>query len=357
MIAFNDVERARQGDREAYLHLVRATQNLVSSITLSLVSDVSVSEDLAQDVYLQAWLGLKKLRNVESFLPWLRQLARNKAQSFMRTHYRSPRTIDDDAALASIVDAGPDAHDQLVSEAERRDVARVLEALPADAREVLILFYREGQSVAQVAALLELSEVAVKKRLSRARESMREQLSDEQADRVRRSAPGESFSMGVLAVLPVAAPTMGASMSAVLIKSLLGKLGIGLGSVGIGLLTLELGHRGEMRKARDNEERRALIRLRNFSAGSMALFAFFIIAFHSTPRLALLLSSLPMVAMMVAMGWWLPRIRVRRHEQELAEDPTAWRAHRRTQRWSYFGLALGALSGFGTMIWAYFHVS
>lgn len=57
MIAFSDVERARHGDRAAYLELVRATQNLVSSITLSLVSDVSVSEELAQEVYLGvAWV-------------------------------------------------------------------------------------------------------------------------------------------------------------------------------------------------------------------------------------------------------------------------------------------------------------
>ena len=77
-----------------------------------------------------------------------------------------------------------------------------------------MLFYREGQSVAQVATLLDLSEDAVKKRLSRARTALRGMVLDQLGDSLTRTAPGSAFTIAVMAALPLTMPLSASAAAA-----------------------------------------------------------------------------------------------------------------------------------------------
>src|SRR5579883_2729461 len=167
---------AARGDAEAYGELVSRTSGLVSSVTLAIVRDIDLSRDVAQEVFLALWRDLKNLRNPASFLPWLRQTARNRAHAALRSRIRGRRlgeTGGFDATLAEAADPRPNVAEQLAKDEEGQAFKEALDALPDETREIVILFYREGESVARVASLCELSETAVKKRLSRARERLR----------------------------------------------------------------------------------------------------------------------------------------------------------------------------------------
>src|SRR6478735_3689408 len=85
------VVAAAGGDQEAFSRLVTATSGVVSSISLAILRDFELSRDVSQDVFLTAWRDLRKLRNPASFLPWLRQLTRNRAHHVLRTHVRERR--------------------------------------------------------------------------------------------------------------------------------------------------------------------------------------------------------------------------------------------------------------------------
>jgi hypothetical protein len=89
-----------------------------------------------------------------------------------------------------------------------------LEKIPELYREPFILFYREHQSIESVAAELELSEDAVKQRLSRGRKLLQEEVQAFVETTLRRTAPGEAFSGAVLAALPAGpAATVAAGMA------------------------------------------------------------------------------------------------------------------------------------------------
>lgn len=108
-------------------------------------------------------------------------------------------------------DPSPSA--QAVSREEETILWRALERIPETYREPLILFYREQQSVERVAAALELSEDAVKQRLARGRKLLEEEVTAFVEGALRRSGPRDSFSEGVVAMLPstpVAAAKVGA---------------------------------------------------------------------------------------------------------------------------------------------------
>src|SRR5712692_9247420 len=141
-----DVLAAQRGDREAFTRLVDATRNLVCSIVVAIVRDIDASEDVAQEVFLATWHGIRRLRKAASFLPWLRQLARNQAHASLRAQRRQRRRIEyaaTDAVLARAADPSPPASEHLVSAEEKQVLTTVIDGLPEDAREVVTLYYRE----------------------------------------------------------------------------------------------------------------------------------------------------------------------------------------------------------------------
>lgn len=189
-----DVTLAMRGDADAYRRVIEQSAATVCSISLAIVRNVPASEDVAQEVFLAVWTGLRKLRNPASFLPWLRQVTRNQAHLWLREHTRER---SDDVALAAAVDARPSPADVLLADEERRLLAEVLDGLAEETREVVILYYREGSSAKHVAELLGISEDAVKQRLSRARTKIRSEMLARFGIVAERTKPGASFIAGI----------------------------------------------------------------------------------------------------------------------------------------------------------------
>lgn len=206
----SDVLLARDGDQAAFGRLVEASANTVCSIALSIVRNVPASEDIAQETYVAAWGGLKNLRNPSSFLPWLRQVTRNQAHLWTREHRRE---VSDEDAVAAARDERAAVDDRLVSEEERNVLREVLDQLPASAREVLILYYREGNSTRQVSRLLGISEEAVRQRLARSRATVRDEMLQRFGRSAMRTAPAAAFvaAAAVVAPAPAAAGVLSAS--------------------------------------------------------------------------------------------------------------------------------------------------
>jgi RNA polymerase sigma factor (sigma-70 family) len=371
--ALFDVLAARGGDRDAFARLVDGYRNVVCSITLAIARDVDASEDLAQDVFVAAWAGLGDLRSPASFLPWLRQLARHRAHEFVRTSVRRRRRAAPASDAERLVDEAAIASDRLVSEEERRALEEAIEQLSDDAREIVTLFYREGRSVRQVAMLLGLSEGAVKKRLERARTTLRESVLERFAELVRRSAPNGAFTAAVATAVALASPST-ASAAAISAGSGLGTAkvaaaaGAGLAGgiagaiAGVGGVWLGLG--SLLRRAADEEERRALVKL-GVRASLLVLVT--VAAMCSAALLAPLGHRAAGAALFVAFylafavgvtflyGRALPRILARRHDAETANDPAAALRHHREARARLVAHVAGLVAGglgtaFGTWL-------
>ena len=225
-----ELPAARRGSHEAYGRIVRACQNTVTAIALAITGDVQASEDIAQEAFLSAWQQLDRLRNSASFLPWLRQITRNLARDWLRAQAQRPLSGEAaEIAIGMAADPSPEPADRLLRGEAEAAAEDIISALPEDSREVLLLFYREGQSSRQVAALLGLSDEAVRKRLSRARASVREDLLQRFGGLARSTAPSAAFALAVAGALATAAP---ASATAAVVGS--GVFGAGAGKLGAG---------------------------------------------------------------------------------------------------------------------------
>jgi len=193
------VQLCRRGDQSAYGQIVQRYQTLACSIGYNRCGDLALSEDLAQDGFILAWQKLGDLKDGSKFKSWICSIVRNLAS---RSSQRSRRSVAYSAAPLDAVGDVPSQvespHQRAVSAEEEKLVWEALADVPQTFREPLILFYREDQSVARVAQALDLSEDAVKQRLSRGRNMLRRHLATVVEAALVVSKPAQAFTGAVL---------------------------------------------------------------------------------------------------------------------------------------------------------------
>lgn len=198
------VVQSLTGNRDAFGQIVARYQSLVCSLAYSATGSLTNSEDLAQETFFTAWKQLRQLHEPGKLRSWLCGIARNLINNWLRRQGREPSHAAE--ALDTVNeshDPEPMPHDNAISREEEAILWRSLERIPEIYREPLVLFYREGESVERVAAAMELSEDAVKQRLSRGRKLLTVEVTAFVEGALRMSAPGRAFTLGVLAALPL----------------------------------------------------------------------------------------------------------------------------------------------------------
>ncbi len=199
----NLVVESLKGSREAFGHIVARYQTLLCSLAYSATGNFSQSQDLSQETFVIAWKQLSDLRDPGKLRSWLCGILRNRIYKTRRSQGREPAHAAEslDAAQELSSDELPPS-EKAISREEEAILWRSLEKIPHAYREPLVLFYREHQSIETVAAGLDLSEDAVKQRLSRGRKLLHDQVLSFVENALKRTGPGKTFTLGVLAALP-----------------------------------------------------------------------------------------------------------------------------------------------------------
>lgn len=276
------VERSNAGDREAFAEIVEKYQSLICSIAYAITGSFSSSEELAQETFVSAWQSLPELREPSRLKQWLSGISRNLSRNRVRRHQH-------DVLQAATAIETQSSRDNQVEDPVAVSIAQeeidlldgVIAELPEQFREPIVLYYREEESVARVAELLELSPDAVKQRLSRGRKLLREEVAAKVERGLRRTLPTHAFTLGVLAALPVMSSTaQAATLTATTVTtakgastaSAIGLTGAVLGPIA-GLLGGWLGYSMSMKSARSDRERAFLKLLTLWALGLVFVFS------------------------------------------------------------------------------------
>jgi RNA polymerase sigma factor (sigma-70 family) len=195
----------RRGDKRAFVEIVARHQAMVCGIALAILGDFAASEDAGQEAFLTAWRKFHELRDPGRLRAWLGQIARNAALGHVRRR-RGDVPLDDNLELVD----GSLMPDEVTANQDEANLVRdSLAKLPETYRLPLVLFYREGQSVRAVAEALEISEDAVKQRLARGREMLRDRMSGMIETVLTRTGPNAVFTMAIAAAIgALAAPAV-----------------------------------------------------------------------------------------------------------------------------------------------------
>ena len=170
----NLVQRARNGDRQAFGELAAAFESTVFGIVLRRLRNRSEAREVTQDVFMQAVRKLPQLRDPERFVGWLRRIAVrmsiNRAVRRPRETLRSPETFHS-------VKTDPNTPLDNVLQAEQaHQVWGGLKRLRELDRKTLIAFYFEGHSLKQMSDEFDSPIGTIKRRLHTARNRLRQEL-------------------------------------------------------------------------------------------------------------------------------------------------------------------------------------
>jgi len=149
--------------------LVREHASAVLGLCMTYTRNFHDSEDIMQDVFLQAFTKLDTLRDRTRVRPWLLKIAGRKCIDYYRKR-RSSYPIAED------VPARPDYGNEHIIR-----VHTAISRLPTSYREAITLYYLDGRDCAGVARSLGISEVAVRRRLVRARLMLHELLVEDES--------------------------------------------------------------------------------------------------------------------------------------------------------------------------------
>lgn len=210
------VSESLGGHRDAFARIIERYQSLICSLAYCATGRLTQSEDLAQETFVTAWKHLPELREPAKLRPWLCGIARCLIGKALRRDAREPahgaaplEEIEESAA------AEPLPLERVISQEEQAILWRSIQRIPEIYREPLVLFYREHQSVADVATALDLTEDTVKQRLSRGRKLLEEQVLAFVEGALESTRPSKAFTLGVVAVLPLFATTSSAAAASV----------------------------------------------------------------------------------------------------------------------------------------------
>lgn len=160
------------GNRRAFDELVRRYQSPVRRFLLNLtLGDASLSDDLAQETFIKAWLSIGKFRALASFQTWLMRIAYNVYYDYMRS-----RKLTD--GMDSLPEQSVEQHPTL-----KMDIYAALALLKPDERTCITLQLIDGYDITKIADITGMKSGTVKSHLSRGKEKMATYLKNNGYDR------------------------------------------------------------------------------------------------------------------------------------------------------------------------------
>lgn len=158
---------ARNGDRNAFQELVRRRQGWIRNLMRRCCHDITLADDLAQQVFMQAWRTIRHLQQPGSFASWLKRLAINTWLQHRRKSDPLKHADEPDEARTARKDAIGVA----------LDLDRALATLPDNVRLCIVLSYHEGMTHPEIATFTGLPLGTVKSHIRRGTERLQEELS------------------------------------------------------------------------------------------------------------------------------------------------------------------------------------
>lgn len=187
-IALDEVDlilAAQKGDLQAFNQLVLSYQDKIYNLAARILGDEDLAADITQNTFLTAYINMPRFRN-GSFRSWLYRIATNACYDEFRRHKRYPVfSIEDEIAaeekLSPLYDSSATS-DLPETELERQEVELVvrqaLNKLDVDQRAVVVLVDQQDLDYQQAAEVLAIPIGTLKSRLSRARQQLRDTLSN-----------------------------------------------------------------------------------------------------------------------------------------------------------------------------------
>ena len=186
------VAQARQGNQEAFAKLVEAYQVPVYNLAYRMLGSTAEAEDATQETFLRVYTRFDTYDPTRKLSSWILSIASHHCVDRLRRRRESTVSMEEIMAWRWVPDERPRPEERVVTREKSREMRRILDALPAQYRLVIVLRYWYDMSYDEIADVTESTVSAVKSRLHRARQVVASMLETEDGSDIRGDAAGES---------------------------------------------------------------------------------------------------------------------------------------------------------------------
>jgi len=172
------IKSVLEGDINAFETLVTKYEKKVYALALRITGNPEDAADMTQEAFLKAYRNLSGFRGESSFSSWLYRICSNVCLDFLRSKARKPEaslTVENEEGEEeelNIPDLRDTPEESLMSSLTRESIARGLETLSPEQREILLLREISGLSYEEISEQLSLELGTVKTRIFRARKKL-----------------------------------------------------------------------------------------------------------------------------------------------------------------------------------------
>jgi RNA polymerase sigma-70 factor (ECF subfamily) len=174
--------RVREGDSASFSLLLERHRGPVIHFLYRMVQNQAVAEELAQEVFFRVYRSRASYEPTARFTTWLFRIATHLALNWIRDerHENGNESIEHETATEGIArqfsDCAPTVEQVMVRQAKLAEVRTAIESLPSKQKAAVLMHKYQEMDYAQIAAILNCSESAVKSLLFRAYETLRSRL-------------------------------------------------------------------------------------------------------------------------------------------------------------------------------------
>ena len=190
MIKDNDsklVAKSKLGDRRAFGKLVKKYQNKVLYLAYDLIGNYVDAQDVAQNVFLQAFQNIPYFRDEATFSTWIYKITTNAAIDFQRSRRRRKSLFIDQPqyeeqqklSIENIEDPYQSVEKKIENSDLKSLVAKVVEELSPQQKAAFVLKYFHDKSTEEIAKIINCNPVTVRGHILRATTKLRKRLKDE----------------------------------------------------------------------------------------------------------------------------------------------------------------------------------
>ena len=174
------IEEVRNGKRQAFTELMRRYQQRVYWTARRIVGSHADADDIAQETFIKAYMGLGEFRGEASFFTWLYRIAVNLSLNAVRkrqlvTYLRQSEIVN------RLFPAHSDPEQDMVQQETETRLQKAVAALPEKQRAVFVLRYYEEMSYEEISEILKTSVGGLKANYFHALRKVQESMRDEDA--------------------------------------------------------------------------------------------------------------------------------------------------------------------------------
>lgn len=171
------IAQVLRGDQQAYAEIVNRYKSYVFTLAIRFTKSREDAEEVSQDIFIKAFRYLKDFRGDSKFSTWLYTIVNTTCITFLRKKKLEIHSLDNEKVfeVADNQDSGMRAN--LIEQKSRvAMVNNAINLLSTDDAEIITLFYKNEQTLDEIAVILGIEANTAKVRLHRARTRLKEKM-------------------------------------------------------------------------------------------------------------------------------------------------------------------------------------